>query len=152
MMFSYWIFSENCKEKTGGTYVPPTEMALFPIDTTDIDEITLYAVYRKVDENDTRATLTIHPNNGADDTVVYGIKGETIGAKLDSRTDQPMYSAPGRVEPIREGYRVTGYYKTDDLTSVGEGNEENFYTIPFELTEEQNDCYLRWKEEKVIIR
>lgn len=152
MMFSYWNFSENCKEKTGSTYVPHTEMVLFPIDTTDIDEITLYAVYREVDENDTRATLTIHPNNGAEDTVVYGIKGETIGAKLDSYTDQPMYSAPGRVEPIREGYRVTGYYKTDDLTSVGEGNEENVYTIPFELTEEQNDCYLRWEEEKVIIR
>lgn len=153
MMFSYWNFSEHCKEKKGGSFVATTEMVLFPIDTEGMDELTLYAVYREIEADETRATLTIHPNNGGEDTVVYGIKGQTIGAELDDYTDQPMYSAPGRVEPIREGYRITGYYKTDDLTSVGDGNEDNIYTVPFELTEEENDCYLRWEEaESVEIR
>lgn len=144
MMFSYWSFREYCKEKTGGDSTPVTEMVLFPIDTQGRDEITLYAVYREIEEDETRATLTIHPNNGASDTVVYGVAGQTIGADLDRGNLQPMYSGPGKEAPVRAGYRVTGYYKTDDLSS--DHTEDNVYQVPFLLAEEQNDCYLRWEE------
>lgn len=139
MMFSFWNF-EKFYTENGGITVPSVAMVLFPVELTDVNEITLYAVYREIKEGETRATLAIHPNNGEDATYVYGVLGKTIGARLDA-SNHPMYSAPG-VKPIREGYEITGYYKTPGLsTDTG----DDIYQIPFLLENEYNDCYLRWE-------
>lgn len=144
MMFSYWNF-EKFYTENGGITVPSVDMILFPIELTDVKEITLYAVYREIKEGETRATLAIHPNNGEDATYVYGVLGKTIGARLDA-SNHPMYSAPG-VKPIREGYEITGYYKTPGLST---DTDDDIYQIPFLLEKEFNDCYLRWEKHEDI--
>ncbi len=50
----------------------------FPVTYTDVEEITLYAVYTEVGENDVYASLTVHPNNGEEATVMYGVQGQTL--------------------------------------------------------------------------
>lgn len=144
MMFSYWNF-EKFYTENGGITVPLADMILFPVVAPDAEEITLYAVYREIKEGETRATLAIHPNNGEEDTFVYGVMGKTVGARLDP-SNHPMYSAPG-IKPIREGYEITGYYKTPGLST---DTDDDIYQIPFLLENEYNDCYLRWRKHSDI--
>ena len=70
LKFSYWNF-----EPVYGNY---SDAVLFPVRTTDVEEIMLYAVYVEVGEGDVYASLTVHPNNGEKETVMYGVQGEAI--------------------------------------------------------------------------
>lgn len=61
LKFSYWNFTPTY-------HATQTKAVLFPVTYTDVEEITLYAVYTEVGENDVYASLTVHPNNGEEAT------------------------------------------------------------------------------------
>lgn len=131
LKFSYWNF-----EPVYGNY---SDAVLFPVRTTDVEEIMLYAVYVEVGEGDVYASLTVHPNNGEKETVMYGVQGEAIAiSNLNEHDPAPFYSDKGL--PRKPGYEATGYFKTSDFQSG------TVYEIPFVLKNEQNDVYIRWEK------
>lgn len=131
LKFSYWNF-----DPVYGNY---SDAVLFPVRTTDVEELTLYAVYVEVGEEDTYASLTVHPNNGEEETVMYGVQGEALAiANLNEHDPAPFYS--DKKLPRKPGYEATGYFKTSDFESG------TVYEIPFVLENEQNDVYIRWEE------
>ena len=131
LKFSYWNF-----DPAYGDY---SDAVLFPVRTTDVEEITLYAVYVEVGEEDTYASLTVHPNNGEEETVMYGVQGEALAiSNLNEHDPAPFYS--DKELPRNPGYEATGYFKTPDFESG------TVYEIPFMLENEQNDVYIRWEK------
>lgn len=140
MKFSFWSFYSTYERNR-------TAAVLFPVEIGDKDEMTLYAVYTEVNESDTYASLTVHPQNGEKVTMVYGVMGKNLPiATPSSNNKEPFYSyyqyaQHGVVDPLYEGHSVSGYFKSEEFTS------ENLYPIPFMLNNEENDVYLRWEEE-----
>lgn len=133
LKFSYWNF-----DPVYGIY---SDAVLFPVTKTDVEEITLYAVYTEVEAGDTYASLTVHPNNGEAETVMYGVQGEALAiVNLDEHDPQPFYS--DRAEPRNPGYTVSGYFKLPDFTSG------SVYEIPFVFEDESNDVYIRWEKQE----
>lgn len=131
LKFSYWNFRPTYQNDW-------TRAVLFPLYNTDVPEITLYAVYVELSQNGTYAKLTIHPENGEKETVMYGEKGKAVGiSPLDATDTSPFYS--DFVEPFREGYSATGYYKTREFDS------QHVYAVPFMLENDANDVYIRWE-------
>lgn len=133
LKFSRWDFHPLYRENF-------TNAVLFPVTVKEnVTEITLYAVYVEVGENDTYASLTIHPENGEAETVMYGVQGKKLAiAELNDNMYSPFYSDKG--DPHYAGYKATGFYKTQDF------NASQVYKVPFELTNAANDLYIRWEE------
>ena len=142
LKFAFWNaqYSYNLENQGINSY---HEAVLFPVDVKERDELTLYAVYIEVAADDTYASLTVHPGNGAGNTVMYGIMGQSVGVALTTRMDFPFCSV-GYNQPYREGYICTGYYKSADFSV------ENIYEVPFVLTSESNHVYLRWEKQPDI--
>lgn len=131
LKFSYWN-----SDPYYGYY---SDAILFPIDTTDVKEITLYAVYVEVGADDTYASLTIHPNNGEEETIMYGVLGKSLEiSNLNEHDPAPFYS--NKEMPLKAGYEVSGYYKTSNFAS------DSIYEIPFVLEKGENDVYIRWQK------
>ncbi len=131
LKFSYWNF-----DPVYGSY---TDAVLFPVKVTNVEEMTLYAVYVEVGEEDVYASLTVHPNNGEEETVMYGVQGKALAiANLDEHDPAPFYS--DKEMPLNPGYETTGYFKTPDFESG------TVYEIPFLLEKAQNDVYVRWEK------
>ncbi len=131
LRFSYWN-----SDPYYGYY---SDAILFPIETADVKEITLYAVYVEVDTDDTYASLTVHPNNGEEETIMYGVLGESLEiSNLNEHDPAPFYS--NKEMPLKVGYEVSGYYKTSDFAS------DSIYEVPFVLENEENDVYIRWQK------
>lgn len=137
LKFSRWDFHPLYRENF-------TNAVLFPVTVKEnVSEITLYAVYVEVGENDTYASLTIHPENGEAETVMYGVQGKKLAiAELNDNMYSPFYSDKG--DPLYAGHKATGFYKTQDF------NASQVYKVPFELTNAANDLYIRWEEEEDV--
>lgn len=136
LKFSYW----SNRSTYQGNH---THAILFPEYKTDREEITIYAVYVEVGATDEYAKLTIHPENGEKDTVMYGIKGKTVGiANLDQANAYPFYT--DGVQPLYAGHKISGYYKSKNFTA------DNVYKVPFALDNDENDVYLRWDEQEKL--
>ncbi len=132
LKFSYWNFNPTYS-------ATQTKAVLFPVTYTDVEEITLYAVYTEVGENDVYASLTVHPNNGEEATVMYGVQGQTLSiGNLNDLNPAPFYSDSQL--PRKAGYEVDGYFKTADFASG------TVFEIPFLLENEENDVYIRWEK------
>lgn len=131
LKFSYWNFRPTYQSDW-------TKAVLFPIsNTADVAEITIYAVYTEISAGGTYAKLTVHPENGEKDTVMYGEMGKALAiAPLDATDPSPFYS--DSYDPFREGYEATGYYKTREFDS------QHIYAVPFMLENANNDVYIRW--------
>ena len=134
MMFSFWNFRAIGTPVEADGVAATLRMVLFPVEI--YSDMTLYAMYIPVTGE--KATLTVHPNNGEEVTVIYANVHDKVGAPLNEGT-YPFYSAP-EVLPIRAGYEASGFYKTEDM------NAENIYEIPFELESTENHVYMRWNE------
>lgn len=137
MMFSFWNFERLAVPESHDDYKAFTDIVLFPVEARDAD-FTLYAMYVPVTGE--RATLTVHPNNGEEETLIYGNVGDSIAADLaDGR--HPLYSYFNGVLPIYEGHIISGYYKSADMADTDK------YEIPFNLENTENHVYLRWNEQ-----
>lgn len=142
LKFSYWNFEAVYDDVSSAT-ARYSDAVLFPVRATDVEEITLYAVYVEVGDDDVYASLTVHPNNGDEETVMYGVQGEAIPiAHLDDYDTAPFYS--DRSQPRRAGYEATGYFKTPDFRSG------TVYEIPFVLENQTNDVYIRWEKKDAV--
>lgn len=137
MKFSFWSLLSRYQSNK-------TRAALFPLHLGYTDEFTLHAVYVEVGENDTYASLTVHPQNGEKETKVYGVQGKNLPiAVSNSMNPQPFssYYENSYHNPLYEGYAVAGYYKSEVYTS------ENLYSVPFKLENAENDVYLNWEKQ-----
>lgn len=139
LKFSFWNAQYSYNINSTGIN-PHHDAVLFPVEIKDRDELTLYAVYTEVTAEDTYASLTVHPENGEENTVMYGIMGQKLGVILSDNNDYPFESI-GYGQPYRVGYACTGYYKSLDFSA------ENVYQIPFLLSGESNHVYLRWEKQ-----
>lgn len=113
LKFSFWNAQYSYNINSTGIN-PHHDAVLFPVEVKDRDELTLYAVYTEVTAEDTYASLTVHPENGEENTVMYGIMGQKLGVILSDNNDYPFESI-GYGQPYRVGYACTGYYKSLDF-------------------------------------
>ena len=116
-----------------------TRAALFPIVCEESD-ITLYAVYRiKYDSEDySLAKLVVHVDDNEKPFEIFEYKGFTVLSHLDAANPTPFYTTFN--DCYFNGQRPTGYYKSKEFTV------ENVYKVPFELTDDVNDVYIRWEK------
>lgn len=140
LKFSFWNAQYSYNINSSGIMNDYHEAVLFPVEVKDRDEVTLYAVYTEVTPEDTYASLTVHPENGEENTVMYGIMGQKLGVTPLGNNNYPFYSI-GYSQPYRAGYVCTGYYRSPDFSA------ENIYQLPFLLSAESNHVYLRWEKQ-----
>lgn len=140
MTFSFWCFESSWGGQFG------TQPVLFPYIIPENQSIvTLFAAYVEKRADEEIRSLTVHRGDGEKNTVMYNYAGESLGSVLDAYSKyQPMFSAGSRAEPLRVGYKATGYYKTEEFTA------ENRYEIPFVLTEAENNVYIRWEQQSEL--
>ena len=137
LVLSFWNFEYMGSQEAADGVAARLRMALFPVDTHGGD-LTLFAMYVPVEEGDEIARLTVHPGGDEDPTVMYGIKGETIGAHLTG--DSVFYSSAAPKSAFREGKTLGGFYKSADL------DPGDLYQVPFALESTDNHVYLRWDD------
>lgn len=140
MTFSFWCFESSWGGQFG------TQPVLFPyIIPENQSMVTLFAAYVEKRANEEIRSLTVHRGDGEKNTVMYNYAGESLGSVLDEYSKyQPMFSAGSRAEPLKVGYKATGYYKTEEFTA------ENRYEIPFVLTNGENNVYIRWEKQSEL--
>lgn len=140
MTFSFWCFESSWGGQFG------TQAVLFPYIIPEKEPtVTLYAAYVEKRADEEIRSLTVHRGDGEKNTVMYNYAGESLGSVLDAYSKyQPMFSAGNRAEPLRVGYKATGYYKTEEF------NAENRYEIPFVVTEAENNVYIRWEQQSEL--
>ena len=137
LVLSFWNFEYMGSQEAADGVAARLRMALFPVDTHGGD-LTLFAMYVPVEEGDEIAKLTVHPGGDEDPTVMYGIKGETIGAHLTG--DSVFYSSAAPKSAFREGKTLGGFYKSADL------DPGDLYQVPFALESTDNHVYIRWDD------
>ena len=125
--FNYWSFNDTYQTNQ-------TRPILFPLYNTTGENITLYAVYELIREDETPAKITVHPNNGEKETIFYGTKGSVMSMNsLAAGGYSPLYT--DNRYAYYEGHIATGYYKSQQF------DENNVYTVPFKFEKEENDLY-----------
>ena len=138
LVLSFWNFV-YLGTPVDADIIARLRMALFPVDTHGGD-LTLYAMYVPVVKNDEIAKLTVHPGGDEDPTVMYGVKGGSIGTNIIGGSSEIFYSAPNNREAAREGKSIGGFYKNADMSA------DNIYEVPFALETTDNHVYIRWDD------
>ena len=139
LVLSFWNFEYRGSPVDADGVAARLRMALFPVDTYGGD-LTLYAMYVPVEKNDEIAKLTVHPGGDEDPTVMYGVKGGSIGTNIIGNSSKVFYSAPNNREAAREGKSIGGFYKNADMSA------DNIYEVPFALETTDNHVYIRWDD------
>ncbi len=135
--FYYWSLDSSY-------HTAQTRAALFPIVCEESD-ITLYAVYGSKHDSESYppAKLVVHVDDNEKPFEIYGYKGHNVYlANLDAANPNPFYTDFNNC--CFNGQRPTGYYKSKEFTI------ENVYQVPFELTNDVNDVYIRWEKMKDV--